>query len=317
MRKILCVVLACVAFLFIDSFCLNASAPWKSDYFYFGASGGYSVLLGKASPMDVYGSWDLGCHPGYEYRHGFFLLRASANIQLLNSRCSTPISIPDMIIDDQVGTVATMHYEIKSPLEERLRCLFLGVGVMVGYSQNSNNSNNLYKKGGGGGFYILGGLNFTHMPKFYSDVSLDYSTTATYSMYIDDYVDMPNHYYSEQHSEDRVNFVKHDAIISLMLSAEIGWEFVLGKCDYLKLGAFCDVGVTNIMYDWKNSKATESHYPNPDNVSQVLVDSYYMNKAMKDKYVVPFMVGLRLGVSINCNIKRKCPSGDCRNCHRK
>lgn len=316
MKNFLCIGLVSVAILFVDVCYLDASAPWKSDYFYLGVSGGYSVLSGKVSPMDVDGSLNLGGHLGYEYRHGLFLLRASANVQSLKSRCSTPISIPDMIIDDQVGTDATMHYEMKSPLEERLTCLLLGVGVMAGYSQNSNNSNNQFNRGGGGGFYILGGLNFTLLPKFYSDVSLDYSTTATYSKYIDDYEDMPNHYYSEQHSEDRVNLVKNNATVLLMISAELGWEFVLGKCDYLKLGAFCDVGVTNIMYDWKNSKATESYYPNHDNISQILVSSYYLNQAMKDKYVIPFMVGLRLGVSINCNIKRNCPSGDCRNCHR-
>lgn len=311
MRKILCVVLACVAILFVDVCCLEARAPRESDYVYLGVSGGYSVLSGKVSPMDVDGSLNLGGHLGYEYRHGLFLFRASANVQLLKSRCSTPISIPDMKIEDQVGTDPTMHYEMKSPLKERLTCLLLGVGFMAGYSQNSNNSTNLSE---GGGFYVLGGLNLLCRDKFYSDVSLDYSTTATYSKYIDDYEDMPNHYYSEQHSEASVNFKKDVFFenISIMLSAEIGWEWKLNKyCHMLKLGAFCDTGLTNVM----NNKETTECCPNHDNMSQIMVDSYYKSQTMKDKYVVPFIVGVRLGFSLNINNPSKCRSNRC-NCYR-
>lgn len=274
--------------------------PQRADYFCVGLSGGYTMLLGHASNMQVNGSGGAGIHAGYEFRETNLVIRMTGEFAMLNSSCKSGIKVDDLKFLDTRLNEGTMHYEMLSPLTERQMFGLGGIGVLVGYTSSdlrkSNNSN--------GGFYAFGGIKLGAKFDLHNTAKLDYVTTATYNRYIEDYEDAPNHYYTTYSESDTVNLKTK---FNFMFAVEMGWEISLPHCDVLRIGAFADIGVINQVAGLDQAECQ----PNPENVSELVLSSHYQSAAMKDKYVVPFMAGLRVTFSLNFTKKKGCSSCKC------
>lgn len=282
---------ACVAIMVCHAVCAQTRT---SDYAFFGVSGGYSNLLGNVGEMSVPGRFGLGIKAGYELRHGNFLLRVPVEMGYFTSKCNTDFTIEDIPIKDTRLGDAVMHYQMTSPLKETQRFFMPSAGIEVGYSGNDYQDCRL-----SGSFYVLAGVRFYHKIDLSNDVSLKYATTATYERYIDDYEDMPNHYYEHHKSTEKENYgIK----IGGTATVELGWEWNVNDYDKLKAGARVDIGFTNIMYgiDRKPSEV------DPYNVLDVKVCSYYRNEAMEGKYVVPMAFSMAVSYSWNMNRRFGC-----------
>ena len=105
----------------------------------------------------------------------------------------------DVPIYDTQGKLATMHYQVGT-IDERTRLFYASIPIMFGYHNC--------------GFYIGAGakIGLPIVPTVKSQYT--YTTTATYSEYIEDFVNMPNHYNATYTSECKDNLTP-----SLKLSA--------------------------------------------------------------------------------------------------
>lgn len=297
---------ACLCGLLIT--CQPVKAQFVSDYFLVGGSGGYSTLVGHTSEMSVPGLANAGLHIGWEVRRVHFIYRPLVfDFQYFSSKCNTNLSITDVPIKDTRLGNAVMHYNTLTPLKETQRFFIPSIGFMFGYSGNNYSYSRIH-----GAFYCLAGLKLSLKVDIKNSVNLSYSTSATYERYIDDYEDMPNHYYTEHKSSETVNYGPK-VMVGCMFSGELGWEFNMDHYDKFKVGAFADLGISNIMYGFDKNECA----PNPENVVDVMVDSYYKSPQMDGKYIIPVMTGVKLTYLFNVNIKRNCVSRECRIGYRR
>ncbi len=280
--------------------------PFVSDYVLIGASGGYSTLIGKTPEMSVPGLANGGFHFGWEVRREHFIYRPIfVELKYFSSSCNTNLTIPDVPIKDTQLGDAIMHYKMLSPLKETQRFFMPSIGFAFGYSGNNYSYSQL-----NGAFYFLAGIRLSLKLDIDNKANLHYETSATYDRYIDDYEDMPNHFYTDRNASEKV---KYGSKVCGIFSGELGWELNMPHYDKFKIGAFLDLGFTNIMYGIE-TKAWEA---NSENAVDVMVHSYYNSPEMKGKYVVPLMTGLKITYLFNANIKRHCVSKNCRIGYRK
>ena len=282
-------ILVLLVFSLANVICLHGQEK-TSSYLYFGATGGYSTLLGKVKEMSVPGFLEGGLHLGYELRHNHFLFRFGAEGEYYGSSTKTEIKIDDLPIEDTRSGQALLHYNMLSPLTEQQNFLNAGASLMMGYSANEERD-----ELPSGGFYALLGVKVLMMCYESSTAKLKYETTASYERYIDDYEDMPNHYYTTKEATAKPKFGFWG---SLFITADIGWEFNVNDYDKLKVGLFADGGLLNIM----DGLSRANCHPDDPDVTQLVIDSYYRSDAMEGVYVVPLMIGVKVTYSLNLDV---------------
>lgn len=285
-----------VLFLVMAVTGVDAKSPRKSDYMVFGGNAGYGVLLGKTSDMKLTGGFSGGLHVGYEYREGTMWMSAGVEGTYFGSACASSIAVEDVFFSDTRKMMAKMKYTMLSQRTEMQRWMMGRIVVMVGYCTGNNNRD---------GFYVGGGVKLGGKFDLKNTSRIKYSTRAEYDRYIDDYEDMPNHYYSVRDRKDSVVF---GTMFNVSVIAECGWDLKVDRCNRLKVGFFAEAGLNNIM----DGVATRNAWVNESNVSEVKPYSAYNSEAMKDKYVVPFMVGMRVSFLFNVSrITSRCHTCPC------
>lgn len=288
--------------LLIFSICLvkvntvDAKSPKKSDYLNLGLYGGYSTLLGQSSNMIVPGSLGAGVHIGYEYREGQVWIGGGGEFSYLSSTCKSDITIDNLHFQDTRLTNAIMKYTMLSPRQEMQNMGVAKLYLMAGYCTGTHIKD---------GFYFGGGFKVGSKFDLYNTSTVSYETQAEYDRYIEDYQDMPNHYYTTNTITDTVAF---GTKLYVSLIAEGGWDMKLGRCNRLKLALFAEAGLTNIM----SGVTTRKPSVNPDNVFEVTPYSCYNDEEMQNHYVVPLTVGVRLSFMINVSrLHSRCHTCPC------
>jgi len=282
--------------LTLASSTLMAKSPKKSDYINLGLYGGYNTLIGQSSKMTVPGSLGAGLHLGYEYREGQIWLGGGAEFSYLSSTCKSDISIDDLHFQDTRLTNAIMKYTMLSPRQEMQNMGVAKLYFMAGYCTGTHIKSGFYF---GGGFKVGSKFDIRNTSK------VSYETRAEYDRYIEDYEDMPNHYYTTNTVTDTVSF-GNKFYVSII--AEGGWDLKLNRCDRIKLGLFAEAGLTNIM----SGVATRKPSVNPNNVFEVTPFSCYNDEEMKGKYVIPLTVGIKLSFMFNVSrLSSRCHTCPC------
>lgn len=299
MRKMRLTKTLLVAFLLLFVSVWLKAQERTSDYLYVGASGGYGTLIGSVEEMSVPGLASGGVNVGYEMRHSHLLLRVGAVGQYVGSRCNTELTVGDVRIEDTRYGLAWMHYKMLSPLEETQNFFAAGLELMVGYSANDYQDSRIH-----GGFYVMGGVKVLVRCAEVNSVKLKYETTATYDRYIDDYEDMPNHYYETKEVTASPKFGFWGYVAA---SVELGWELNVNGYDKLKIGVYGDCGFTNVMAGQKVTKVQDDG----TDPSVLVVDSYYRSAAMEGRYVVPLAAGVKVAYAWNMNRVRNCRGKNC------
>lgn len=288
--------LFCVLMMLLMTVGVSGRAARKSDYVNVGMNAGYGLLGGWWDGMKVPGGFAGGLHIGYEYREGRFWFGGGGEFEYFSSLCSSDISVPDVYFKDTRELAGKMKYTMHSQRDEMQNWGMARVYIMAGYWSGNNNKD---------GFYVGGGLKIGSKFDLHNSTRVKYSTSAEYDRYIDDYEDMPNHYYTNNDVKDTVSF---GTMLSLSIEGEIGWDLKVDRCNKLKVAFFVETGLNNIM----DGVATREPWVNENNVTEVKPYSAYNSKEMEGRYVVPVMVGMKVSFLFNVSrINSRCHTCPC------
>jgi hypothetical protein len=184
-----------------------------------------------------------------------------------------------------------MHYTI-DPVLEYTNLMYASVPLMVGYYKN--------------GFYAGLGVKIGIPVLSRITLSYSYTTSATYSDYIEDFEDMFNHNYGLYQTSNRSSI---DAMIKYSGVAEIGYN-LLSKASRglqdshhgFRVAAVCEYGFNNVLTPKESSVLYEI---NPQNASQLTINPYYFANMKKGQFFHPLYVGVKLSWTF-CLSEGKC-----------
>lgn len=255
-----------------------------NHYFYSNTTIGYSIIIDQFDNTNEYGGFGSILGLGYSYRSRGFWCELGAEFQELSSYMEITDPLPNQRILDTEGDQVVYHYN-KISWHDRQDAIYIGIPVQFGFCFKNN---------------ISIGFGAKYSFKTYATVynRLKYSTSATYKDFIEDFVDMPNHYYGDYDiltHRNITNKFRNNVAVSL----EAGYmiysnqsnrismkkRYVLGK-----LSGFCEIGMRPII---KNFTESEMYTINPQNPSQLDITPYYMSQSTRYKRTIPIFVGIR------------------------
>lgn len=278
-----------ILFLIVMSFtlCVNVSAKYHSsphyshvNYFSVNGSLGYSTLIENFPELNTLGG--LGGHIGfgYELRTKGFWLNTGLEFQFLQASSTLNISGTDKRVWDTQGKEVLYHYNFDT-FHDSQRFCFANVPLLLGYYYY--------------GFYVGAGAKIGYAITASESCNLKYSTSGTYSKYLDDFEKMANHDYSTysvSNHENLGNTLKFSVIGEIGYDI-LAWAREANKTEHhgLKIGAFAEYGFLNII----NSKEEKSLYEINDlNASQISLTPFYCATASVSHKVVPLYAGLKV-----------------------
>jgi len=224
---------------------------YVGDHHSFGLAltGAYSTFLSSSSGVSSRpGGYAMGFDLLYEYQHQYLLFQVGLGVawqdvrlNVDNLRFTNTDRVRDWgaswatIVDSWGAPLKSLNYSF-TRRSERLRNGYIHIPLLVG--------------GTYAGFYGLAGakLNIAFIGS--SKVKATCTTTGTYDRYIgtgnnNEWEEMDNHGYRKNvdlaQSGSRVPFK-----MDIMLSAEVGYEWVMKETWRLRLAAYADYGLVNI-----------------------------------------------------------------------
>jgi len=249
---------------------------------YFSVSGslGYSTLLEDFDELRTAGGMGAAAAFGYEVRtHGFWL-NTGIEMQMLNATSSYGIEGFDRAAYDTQGKQMTYHYTINSA-DDRQRLVYAGVPLMAGY----------YKLG----FYAGVGAKVAWPLMAKEQSAVSYTTTATYSQYVEDFGDMGNHYLTDYRTSTTEDLEKR---LKISVIGEIGYDVmawarqsIRTEHHGLKIGAYVEYGVSNLLGTGEDRPL---YTIDQSNASQVSFTPYYNARSANGHRVVPLYAGVRV-----------------------
>lgn len=253
-------------------------------YFYSNTTAAYSILLDGYNNTNEHGGFACILGLGYSFRVPNFWFEVGAELQELSSYMQLIDDISDMRVKDTEGDIAIYHYN-KDYWYDRQDLLYVGVPVMLGYHH--------YK-----GFSVGAGLKYSLRLYGVSHNRLTYSTSATYSNYIEDFEGMDNHDYSDynryvrEQITDKMNH-KWSACF------EIGYTIYNNHNNYTsiknrhvvcRLTGFLEYGLNSLItnYDKRNMYSI-----NPNNPAELNTVSFYRATPTQSSFSIPLVIGVR------------------------
>ena len=264
----------------------------EHHYLTLGGSAGYSSLIGKIPKLSTNGNIGGAIDFCYEYRIRGFWLNIGAEIQYLSASSSFNISGTDKMIYDTQGKQALMHYDLDQSIDKQ-EFVFANIPVVLGYYHN--------------GLYIGAGAKIGYCIRASETTSLKYTTSATYSQYIDDFGSMSDHYYTSYSS-----FVTENLNTKYKISviAEIGYDVLAYPRQInhalrsgLKLSAFIEYGLNNII---KTNQEQPLFSFNENNAAELNIHPFYNTNAAQSYKIHPLYVGMKITWIFNIETS-KCP----------
>lgn len=254
------------------------SAADDYHFLYLSGSGGYSSLYGTPNNVSALGAGAGMGGLGYQLRlKGGFWLSLGADISLVNARYKvSPFTLSATAMDTQ-GKSITMHYAVSQT--DSYRRVAVGVPVMAGY---------FYQ-----GFYCGAGFKISLPLSMDVTTGLDYTTSATYSQYIEDFADMSDHDYGrfadsqDQQASSRLNG-------SLLLEA--GYDVLRYTPQrrtnhILNIGLYAEMGLTSVTA--KPEQGQRVLFVS-DNATVLRGVPYFAWTGSGSNACLPFYIGVRL-----------------------
>ena len=206
------------------------------NYFMAWASGGYSQLVHNIEPARDYGSIGGAVGLGYEYHYNDFIFSTGLEFMLYNSRSKLDNYKIDRDVLDSEGYEVVYKYNF---YKYREKYIMGTIQIPLLFGGRSDN------------FYAMGGLKIGVNLFGQSTINSEFETKGWYKQYIDEFENMPNHYYFN--GFDANNKSKLDlSFMDVSLSAEIGW-FLEDMTKFkrpnpvARISIFCDYGLNNVI----------------------------------------------------------------------
>ena len=285
--------------LLLNTFLLFSKAGFTSMFGLY-VAGGYPFVFDDFVETENLGEFSSDLGLSYGFRLNSFWFECGVGYQYLASNAEYAVSGTDVLMYDTQGKEMLMHYEFNRAVDWQ-NFSFVNIPIIFGYYYN--------------GFYLGGGPKLGFGVNLVEISDLYYTTSATYNQYIEDFVGMPNHYYttSKESCREKLNFN-----ISLGAIFEIGYDFFelinSGHTTYssLKLSVFAEYMFLNLGSD-NDNKSLLLYDIDESNPSKIKLLPFYYIKASGEGRVTPFhsvIVGAKLSWMINL------PHKQCKNCPR-
>ncbi len=261
-------------------------------------SGGYSAFLSNYEGTEVQGSAGATLGFGYEYNFRAFWLSLGFEGQLLNSNLSIlgDRSITNTLLDTELDEV-TYKYDIYSWYDQQMAG-YVNFPIMLGASFN--------------GFYIGAGAKVGM--SFYGSAasSIKYETSATYDRFIEDFENMPDHFYDVYGNSSSRNTISF--LPKLSAIGEIGYEVwnvpsseSLKTPITLKIGLYVEYGLNTI---FTNENTDITYTISEVDPSQIYLNPYYTSVPTTTSSgnidILPLYVGLKATFMFQLPVPQKC-----------
>jgi len=274
-------------FLFPFSVCPVMAKAWRQSSVltkhYLALSGdvGYFSLLENIADIETRGGASGGIGIGYELRYNGLWVNAGLDVQFSRSTLTTqPYNVDRAIMDTQ-GKVVQYHYTVQGYTDTQ-NDLRIGLPVLVGFYTN--------------GFYFGGGVRVSYAPLTFSTPTVRYTTRGEYEKYIDDFTNMPNHFYTEYTTHGRSEL---KMIPQLSVVGEIGYDVLnkermnqYARCSVLKVALYAEYGMLSCLQGTQSP--AELYMVDTTNPSQLVPVSYYVTKDLRQNRIVPLFIGVRV-----------------------
>lgn len=256
----------------------------QSDYYHFmyvSLAGGYSCLDEfRNTDMSTYGHFGGLAGVGYEMRVNNFWLSVGGDVELIQSKSfmTSPYTLHRDALDTQ-GKPIVMNYEISSQTDQS-RFVYADIPLMVGGYYNM--------------FYAGAGVKVGFPIKTTTSTRVNYSTSGTYSQYIEDFEEMGNHFYGNYDTLTNTNINPN---MNVAIIGEIGVDVLANiqshsdYCHILKVGFYFECGVLPMMNQTLQSME-RVNFPS-NNATILTANPHYLWKDAS--YTThPYFVGLKL-----------------------
>ena len=197
---------------------------------------GYYSLLENMQDVRTRGGVGGALGLGYEMRYNGFWLGVGLDVMYGSTTMTTAGYSVDRELIDTQGKRVNYHYDVQSYTDTQ-HDLRVGIPLLLGFYTN--------------GFYGGAGFKFSLAPYTATTPTIHYRTTGGYEKYIDDFENMPNHFYTEYtvngRSEVKITPQAH-------VVAELGYD-ILNKermssyalCSVLKVALYAEDGLNSCL----------------------------------------------------------------------
>jgi len=249
-------------------------------YFSVGGSVGYSTLLENIPDLNTWGSVGGALSFGYELRCQGFWLNTGGELQYTNSFSTFNISGCDRMVYDTQGKQTLFHYNFNQSLDNQ-RFAYANIPLMLGYYYI--------------GFYVGAGAKIGYCLSALESTSLNYTISATYNQYIDDFAEMEDHYYSTYNirTTEALNARWKFSLIGEIGYDVLAWARQANRTEHhgLKIGGYVEYGLNNII----NTSSERPLYTiDAQNASTINVVPYYNANSAQAHRIVPLYAGIRI-----------------------
>ena len=289
-----------VLLLLVLAFNLEAKHEVKSNVYLANSlavhlGGGYPYVFDDFVETTNLGQYFANIGVSYTFRlYNGFWFDVGLEYQNLGAILKYNVSGTDYLVYDTQGKEMLFHYKFNSTFDYQ-NFNIINMPIMVGY----------YNRG----FYIGIGPKLGWCFNIMETSNVNYTTSSSYNQYIEDFVNMPNHY-----NATYTNSCRENLLPSLKLAAifELGYDLNLkvNNKNYhtFRLSLFGEYS----MFSLKSQNNNFLLYRiDENNASQLQLSPFYYIKSNNDNRVVAFYsinVGMKLSWVINY------PHKNCKNC---
>lgn len=262
-------------------------------FFTVGTSLGYSNIFEDYPNLHTTGATGGTFGINYELRKKTFVFTTGLEGQFVTSNSLFSVTGIDTHIYDTQGKIAIMHYQT-GDIVEKVRLFYTAIPIMFGYYNY--------------GLFVGGGVKIG-IPTFPTvKCQYSYTTSATYSEYIDDFVNMNNHHYG---AYDRLSNYQMKVPVKYSIIMEIGYnvlnKMINGVQDHhhgLRISAICEYGINNLA---NTSDSRPLYEINPTNATELTILPYYATHSSNNQHINHFYAGIKITWTFRAS------KGDC-NC---
>ena len=254
-------------------------------YFYSNLTAGYSIVFDDFDNTDEKGGFASILGLGYSFMVPSFWFEVGAETQLLSSYMTITDDFSDKRVWDTEGDEVIYHYN-KDLWYDRQDLVYVGIPVMFGYHHYM-------------GFSIGAGFKYSVNVLAMARNRLQYSTSATYSDYIDDFENMPNHFYGDydvhvsksmSHKVMRNKFAVCLVAGYTIYNNHRNYTGMRNRHVLCRLSGYFECGINPLI---QNRDVREMYTLNPSNPAELMNVPYYLSNSTRNKRTIPFMVGIR------------------------
>lgn len=270
------------------------SAPKFPEFHYFTVSvgGGYSAFVSDFENTKLQGGGAATVGIGYEYCHRAFWLGLGLEAEWDNSTNKNQIYDFTEEMKDTEGDDMTYCYKMMR-WHDSYSTVYVNIPFMLGF--------------GIGGFYMGAGVKAGLNVYGHAQSTMKYRTSGFYDRYVEDFENMPDHFFDDYKSKNRYR-VKYLPEISLI--GEIGYEVASFGADKdsdapirLKLGAYVEYGFSKA---YKNTAVADLVSIDDVNPAVLNLKPYILGRDITGNSFNNLFVGVKATFLFELPVPQKC-----------